>query len=444
VNGRFILSSQILGAASVALAAVFSSAASAQEVRDAATERQATEEYRADKIAKDREISEQEVSEREQEGYSPLGMRLGSFLLNPGAELRATYTDNLYATSNDRSSDYYTTIVPSLLARSDWNVHELEFWASADIFRYRNHHADNVEDYQTYLRGKYDIARASWISVMPQYESGHEDRGDPNAIVSAVSPTETTTKSLEIKGEHRPTRLWLGGDLTASDVSFDNTKLTNGAITNNKDRDLTVLDGGVLVGYEIIPGYSAYVEGRINDREYDVSVDDSGFRRDSSGYEARAGAEIELTGTLKGNVFLGYMWQSYDDARFEKLTKPVYGADLTWNATGLTTVKLSGFRTIEETTTANAAGYLADSFEISADHELLRNVILSTGAEYTRNAYRGTNRTTDGVEGTLGAKYRLNRNYTLEAEYTYFARQASDKVSEYHKNTIFVGLSALF
>lgn len=431
----------------MALAVLLSSvapAAWAQSAPVTATEKQASEDYRADKISKDRELSEQEVSERKQEGYAPLGMRVGSFLLNPGVELRGTYTDNLYATSNERSSDFYTTVIPSFLARSDWSAHELEFWASADIFRYRDHHADNTEDYLTYLRGKYDIARASSISVKPQYQQGHEDRGDPNAIASAVSPTETTTKSVEIIAEHRPTRLWFTGDLTADDVSFENTQLSNGAVTNNKDRDRMVWDGGVKAGYEIIPGYSAYVEGRYNDREYDASVDDAGFRRDSSGYQARTGAEIELTGTLKGNVFLGYMWQNYDDARFERLSKPVYGADLTWNATGLTTVKVSASRTIEETTTANAAGYLADSFGLSADHELLRNVILSAGAEYTRNDFRGANRETDGIEGTLGAKYRLNRNYTLEAEYTYFARQASDNVAEYHKNTFFVGLSALF
>ncbi len=398
----------------------------------------------AERIKQNRELEDQEVAERQQPGYAPLGMRVGAFMLNPGIDATAGYTDNLYATSNDVKSDYYTSIKPSLFVQSNWAVHQLELWTSGELLRYLEYTDEGTENFDAYIRGKVDIVRGSWFSVKPFYILDHEKRSSPDAVTGGVEPIAVTTEGVDFVAEHKPARLWFRGDATLKKLTFDDSRLSSGGSINNTDRDRQEMLGGLRAGYELTPGYSAFVEGRANDRKYDSTVDDLGFRRDSSGYELRTGAEIELTGKLKGDVFAGYMWQDYVDSRFENLSTPVFGASLTWNATGLTTVKVKAARTIEETTISNAGGGLRNLFEANIDHELRRNLILSAGGSYSQQEYRGTSRDDDTYELKLKAAYLINRVYKLSGGYTYANRSSTAAAADYDINTVSITLSALF
>jgi hypothetical protein len=397
-----------------------------------------------DRIAADRVLREQEVTERKQEGYSPLSVRIGSFMLNPGFDVSGRYTDNLYSTPNDRKSDLYTILNPSLLVRSDFPVHEFEAWASSKVLRYKNYSGEDVENYDLYARAKIDVMRGSWFAFKPSYILDHETRSSPDAVSGGKEPIKTTAKGLDFEAEHKPARLLLRTDVAYIDRSFDDSRLADGLTVNNADRNREEINGGVRLGYELTPGYIGFVEGRANDRSYDNPIDDLGFRRDSSGYEARVGASIELTGKLKGDVFAGYMWQDYVDPRFRNIATPVVGTALRWNATTLTTVKLQVSRTVEETTVGNAAGYMQNAVEVGVDHELKRNIILSASGKVSDQDYRGIVRDDRLYEAKFKATYQMNRNYSAYTGYNYSARSSNTDSAEYHTNVVYVGIAALF
>lgn len=411
---------------------------------DSTTQNQQRTVAEVERIDLNRRLAAQEVTERQQPGYAPQGTHLGAFTINPGLDVSGGYTDNLYSTKTDRKSDYFTTITPSVFAVSNWNVHELQLYASDRLERYLDNTDEDSNNYDLFARGKIDVMRGTWFAFKPSYVVDHEKRSSPDAVVGGKEPVQVTTKELDFTAEHKPSRLWFRPDASAKAISFSDSQLSNGTSVNNADRNRKELEGGLRAGYELTPGYSAFVEGRANDRSYDSAVDDSGYRRDSSGYQARVGAEIELTGKLKGDVFVGYMWQSYDDTRFQNLSAPVYGTGLTWNATGLTTVKLTVARTIEETTIAQAAGNLQNSFEVGVDHELRRNVILSASGKYSHEDFRGIDRNDDIYEAKLKATYQINRRYKLYSDYSYSTRSSTSDSSEYRINTVSIGIAALF
>ncbi len=397
-----------------------------------------------EQIERNRALETQEVTERKQPGYEPLGIRLGAFMINPGLDILATYTDNLYSSKDDKKADFFTTINPSVYVQSNWTAHQLELWASGRFLRYLEYSDEGTNNFDTYARGKFDIARGSWVALRPFYTFDHETRGSPDAVTGGLEPIEVVTRGIDFTAEHKPTRLWFAADASLKEMTFTNSLLAGGGVVNNADRDRREAAGGVRVGYELTPGYSAYVEGRANDRKYESAVDDLGYRRDSSGYETRLGAQVELTGKLKGLVYLGYLWQDYVDPRFEAVSGPVFGAGLTWNATGLTTVKVKAARSIEETTINRAAGALQNVFELSVDHELQRNIILSAGGKYTQQDFRGVDRNYDVYEANLKATYQINRSYKVTGGYTYNHRAANVAASEYSTNTVFVGFASLF
>lgn len=435
-----VLSSSLL----VLAAAMADGDARAQTAASPATQSQERTQAQIDRIAQNRQLENQEVVERKQPGYSPIGIRLGAFMVNPGIDVSAGYTDNLYSTPNNQKSDFFTNITPSVYAKSNWAVHELQFYAASRIERFLEYTDEGSDNLNTFVRGKIDVARGSWLAFKPSYVIDHEKRSSPDSVVGGKEPVKITTKELDFEAEHKPGRLWFKPDASIRDLSFSNSQLSNGGTINNTDRNRTELEGGLRAGYELIPGYSAFIEGRANDRSYESTVDDLGYRRDSSGYEARVGAELELTGKLKGDIFVGYMQQDYDDARFKSLSSPVFGTGLTWNATGLTTVKLKVARTVEETTVGRAAGNLQNSFEVSVDHELQRNIILSAAGKYMQQDFRGIDRDDDVYEAILKATYQINGTYKLYSNYTHSIRESNSASSEYRTNSVSVGIAALF
>jgi hypothetical protein len=174
-------------------------------------------------------------------------------------------------------------------------------------------------------------------------------------------------------------------------------------------------------------------------RRYDETPDTTGVDRDSWGYSVVGGVALDFGGITFGEIYAGYLQQFYDDSDLENVSAPTFGGALTWNATTLTTVTLAVERAVLETTDAGASGYISTAGELTVDHELLRNVILSASGAVTNNDYEGTSRTDWFYIGNVGARYLLNRNLYLSAGYL-FRHRTSDEVNNFDQNLIRIGL----
>jgi hypothetical protein len=189
-----------------------------------------------------------------------------------------------------------------------------------------------------------------------------------------------------------------------------------------------------------VPKYEAFLRGIYNNRNYDDGLDDGGFNRDSDGWEVVGGTAIDLTGILTGNIFAGYLRQEYDDARFGTIQGPGFGADLTWNPTGLTTVTGAISRTVEESTLAGANGFLASRIALSVDHELLRNLIVSVNGSIQSNDYNGNAREDDIYRAAAQVRYLMSRYLYVTVGYDFQNRESSTIDSNYTVNTFMIRL----
>ncbi|HSO42271.1 MAG TPA: outer membrane beta-barrel protein, partial [Rhodospirillales bacterium] len=182
----------------------------------------------------------------------------------------------------------------------------------------------------------------------------------------------------------------------------------------------------------------AFVRAVPNIRRYDETPDALGVDRDSWGYSVAGGLAVDF-GITFGEFYAGYLQQFYDDSDLENVSAPTFGGALTWNATTLTTLSLAVERSFLDTTAAAASGYVSTAGELTIDHELLRNVILTAGGAITNNDYEGIDRTDWFYIGNVGARYLLNRNLYLSAGYLYRHR-TSDEVNNFDQNVIRIGL----
>jgi hypothetical protein len=75
------------------------------------------------------------------------GIPWGSFLAFPDLVLAATYDDNIYGQRRNAVDDGVVTLSSSVVLKSKWDKHALNFDVGADLDRYLNHDQENINDY---------------------------------------------------------------------------------------------------------------------------------------------------------------------------------------------------------------------------------------------------------------------------------------------------------
>lgn len=364
------------------------------------------------------------VTERERPELDALGVRSGGFTVFPSVEVSETYNDNIFATQNNKVDDFVTVITPAVTVSSDWNQHYLGFTGSADIVRLMDNSAEDHETVNLAVDGRLDIRRDTTVTARAGYEKDNEERGSVNGA-NGLTPTELDVQTLDVGISNKWNRVSLSADGGFEQRDFDDVRTSTGGTINNDDRDRDQFSLDVRAGYEIQQAYEAFLQVILTSVDYLDRLDDNGLNRDSEGYELRAGARIDFTGLLFGDVFAGYLNRDYDGATLASVDTFVAGLDLTWNVTPLTTVKGGASRSVSETTLAAASGTLRTELKTSVDHELLRNLILSGRVSYSVEEFEGVNREDEYVKGGLTAKYMVNRYFSVDVGYEYSERDSN-------------------
>jgi hypothetical protein len=382
------------------------------------------------------------VFDRDRPELEPLGIRLGTFVAFPSVAVREEYNDNIFATDTNEVDDFVTHVLPGVRIVSDWNNHELRFDADADVGRYNDNDREDFEDYTVRASGRLDVLRSTSISGSAAYRARHEQRSSPDDV-AGIEPTLYDVQSANISGRHQFNRLnvTLGAGIDRYD--FDDVATSTGAIINNDDRDRDTLNTSLRLGYELVPEYEAFLRGTYNVTDYDANLDDTGVNRDSDGYEFVAGIELDFGGLTFGDFFAGYRAQEYDSAVLKDSSGPVIGADVTWNASPLTTLIGTVSREIRESTQQdasgnNASGRFFTTLGMSAQHELLRNLLLGLDASVSEDDFQGISRTDDIYRIGLNATYLVHRSVTLSGGYNYLVRDSSVAAADFVENSFFV------
>jgi hypothetical protein len=89
------------------------------------------------------------------------GIAAGSFLLYPSIELNLMDDDNIYGTRTQESRDLVATLTPSIVARSNWEKHRLNFTAGVSADHYDKYGSENVTDWWLGADGRYDLSARS-------------------------------------------------------------------------------------------------------------------------------------------------------------------------------------------------------------------------------------------------------------------------------------------
>jgi len=389
------------------------------------------------------EISDEKVTSVGQRiggGGEARKFKAGSFDIIPTISGAITSDDNVYYDSSSEQSDIVTKISPKVKAVSTWNNHSLGFVTGIDIGKYADNSSEDYQDFNFGVNGQMDIQRGVAVSGSAGYTNTHELRSSPDDV-SGFEPTEIGIFNIGAKFSHDKGVVGFELAQDFSSYSYDDNRNSSGVI-DNSIRDRNIYSTSAKAAYEIVPNYKAFVRGI-----YDVySYDNLGVvNRDSTGFTFRVGTDVNVSGKTKGNVYIGWVTRSYDQAGFDDVSSFEFGSNMIWNVTGKTSLIADISRDIAETVDVRSSSYIHTRFNLKVEHELQNKILLRSNVGYELQDFDDSllfNREDEIYRIGLGVDYYLQKNLLVGLDYSYVDNDSNQSANDYSANK--AGVSAKF
>lgn len=348
--------------------------------------------------------------------YAPLGMRAGSFLLYPAVELSAGYDTNPQHVPGGPPSSLFV-VAPELQVQSDWSRHSL----TADIKgTYDEYGASDLSPslnrpyLSSIIDGRIDVLHNTQILLENRFLLSTDNPGSPNLQAGLARLPIYTDLGGTLGLEQTFNRLQVTVKGTADRTSYDNSVLTDGEVVSNADRDYNQYGGTLRVGYELDPSLKPFVEAGGDERLYDQEIDSAGVQRDSTGSSIKVGSDVNLFGSLTGEIAAGYLERIYKDPTLPNIAGPSLDGSLIWQATALTTAKFTAATTVTESVLAGTSGELSHDYNLQVDHAFLLWLLGTAQVGYGHDDYVGLGRQDNRYFVSAGLIYKLSRELQLK------------------------------
>lgn len=370
-------------------------------------------------------IRNQTVFERTRPEFAPIGLTADGFQVFPQLVVAESYDDNIRAQADDPADDFITEVTAGLTVNSDWTNHALGAVVFGRVTRFLENSEEDTEEGGVETFGRLDITRNNSLSGHALYRRETEDRTDPEEG-GRDQPSELDRWLGQVVYRHQVGRIQFAADAQAQRIDF----VTPG----DDERDRIEYRLAPRISYEVTPSFNPFVEVTYSHQDYDTLQ--GGVDRDSDGTGAFVGVDLDLTGILAAEAFIGYFRTTFDDPSLDAVAGIGGGAALTWLATDLTSVEVALARGEQQTTRASASSRIRTTAELRLEHELLRNVLLEGELLYIQDDFQGISRVDDIWGVLVGANYLLNRYAAVSLSYRYLGRDSDVETADFDKNVI--------
>lgn len=346
------------------------------------------------------------VLARRRSEYDPVGVQVGSFRLRPSVQARAGYDGNVYA-QPDGVSDAYGVLRAAASLRSEWARHAVSLDGFVNELAYASSPTEDALTYRAHALGRLDIGPRSTLGLELNQERAVVRRGATAEVLRTRRPTRYQLSSANLNFQQGLNRLQASVTGYVGRYNYENARTPDGEPLNFGYRDYDLYRAQVELGYASGAGPLLFVSATEDLRRYRVNA--APLDRNSDITELLAGVASEITPLIRGRLGIGYVRANFKDQSIKSRGSFSFDADLDYLVTELTTVTFSARRYFTNVSARNSPSGLATQVELGADHELLRNLILSASASYRRTSYVATDTHSSSYELDGGARYYLSR-----------------------------------
>lgn len=397
--------------------------------------------------------AEQSVAGRQQRDQAPPQITVGRLLIAPTIEVGERFDSNIFGSNTHDLADLITFVRPSVTLVSTFGEGTIALSGSGDVEQFLRHTDDNVGNVTLEGDGRLDILRGEYVEFRTGYQIGHESRfaADSEQAVQLAAggnfarfPTEFNVGLVTFDYVRSRGLIGIALDASVQNLTFANEPTLNGGLAINSDRNRTEYTLTPRLSYELKPGYQAFVQlsGARNDYESTFDVTPARLRRNSTGYAASFGTQIDLGELASGEVYAGYLGTQYDDPRLEAVNGPYFGANILYNVRDSTSLTLNASRTVVQTILIGSPGAFMTSVDLGIEQELTQRLLLTADATSSTTDFEEIGRE-DSLYGiTTGIRWQIGDIFRINFSGGYRTRQSSSPGTDFNDEEISLSFDA--
>ncbi len=388
------------------------------------------------------------VQERTRPDLEPQGLRLGAFRVFPTLKETTSYDSNLFAEQSNTSQGVVVRSRPGVKIDNGpgASVRTLNFDLYVDDARYIGHNNLSNDNVVTSLALGSEFGPETKARSLTGFSYAHQDPANfalntPNTKIQKLPVLTTFSQDLGVSHEY--------GDLGAVALDggylrqdYENIQTTAGTTINQTILNSNTYHLGPKFSYNLTPVLRPYAKVNYTRVDYDSNA------FNANEYEMVTGMDFELRRLFRGTAFLGYKDREYDKSANPAARGFTYGMNLTWFPTELLTVTAQGGQNFSDSLATSNTGVHsvvdAKTVSLSADYEVLRNVIASALAAFEDDNFLSTTREDKIYSAGTGIRYVITPQWEASAQYQYSKRNTNSQGFGYNRNLVSAALKLSF
>ncbi len=372
------------------------------------------------------------------------GVQIGPLKIHPFLGLGEMYTDNVFRTASNRTSDFVHAMAPAIQVQLPMAFrHALIVDYRTNLLFFERTPSNDVRDQTGSGRLMLDFPGGLKVDLQGEHKIGHDARGSTQDV-QAVEVNKWRADSFTGKIEYAGAQAGVALNLQSTRWNYTNNNL--GPIIDRLSNYAGVTFSGL-----VSPKSSLLASVGISQQIYDQNKN-----LDADIYTVSTGARWQVSDLTSGELLLGYQLLKFSKAQINQ-PGPVLSqfsrdrdsssnfyvaGNLRWTPTSYLSVSLQPYRTIQQTVVAGTLFFVSTGANVAVSHSMTQRVALNLNLGIEQDKFTsGTGLTasdqrTDTLKNAaFGITYRATRYLGASAQYAYEDRASTGGAFVYRANT---------
>ncbi len=386
------------------------------------------------------------------------GVLVGPLRLHPHMGVAQMYTDNVFRTNSNKTSDFMTTFAPGIQAQLPFaGFHSFLIDYRTNLQSYSRTSSNDVQDQTASGTFKFDFPGGLKVDLQGEHKLGHDPRGSAvdNVNTRNLGVNKWTANSFTGQAEY------LGAQ---SSVRLNVQTLRWDYLNNNQSpvRDRLTNYAGLTFSRNVTGKTSLLANvGAFQ------SIYDQNKNLDNVMYTISGGGTWNVSDMTSGDLLLGYQNVQFSRGSVnqppplsqfsrdkDSFSNFYFMGRLNWQATPLLKITLQPYRTIQQSVTNGSLFYTVTGVNLTARHALTDRTTLNFNLGYEQDQFQssssvgttsGSNNRSDNLKNiAVGVTYQAVKWVGLSAQYMFEDRHSTQTPFTYQANTFMLSAETLF
>lgn len=391
------------------------------------------------------------------EAFPREGVSVGPLRLHPHMGVAQMYTDNVFRTNGNKTSDFLTTLSPGIQAQLPFGgLHSFLIDYRTNLQYYSRTTSNDVQDQSAVGAVKFNFPGGLKVDLHGEHRLGHDPRGSAvdNVNTQRLGVNKWTADGFTGHAEY------FGAQ---SSVGFHVQTLRWQYLNNNQGavRDRLINRANLLFSRDVTDNMS--LRAMVGAQQ---SIYDQNKNLDNVIYTFSGGATWNISEMTSGDILVGYQHVQFTRAQVNQpppldrffRDKNTYSnlfvmGRLNWQATPLLRLSLQLYRTIQQTVSIGSLFYTATGVNLTARHELTDRMTVNINFGYEHDKFQGVSsagvtsgpdRNEDLKNVAVGVNYQAVKWVGVGAQYMFEDRHSTQAQFTYQANTVMLFAETLF